>query len=112
MRIMPTILDLCRIEREPADLPAASLRPLWAKGDTPPKGEPIVSSGIFFYEDRESVIFDGYKYIRSLVSGREELYDLRQDPEERVSLPVRAQDRPAVSDRVAQARDLHINRNA
>ena len=35
------------------------------------------------YEEREAVVFDGLKYIRSLDWPREELYDLERDPGEK-----------------------------
>jgi hypothetical protein len=41
---------------------------------------------LLYYEDREAVVFDGMKYIRSSTTGREELYDLLSDPQERTSL--------------------------
>jgi hypothetical protein len=48
--------------------------------------EPLVSTGTLYYENRASVLFDGFKYIRSLTSGREELYDLASDARELVSI--------------------------
>ncbi|HXG30883.1 MAG TPA: hypothetical protein VNK81_04500, partial [Thermodesulfobacteriota bacterium] len=47
---------------------------------------PIMSTGLLYGEDMESVIFDGFKYIRSIVTGREELYDLSRDPGELFSI--------------------------
>jgi arylsulfatase A-like enzyme len=84
--VMPTVLDLCGIDYERGYLGIGSLSPL-LKGDRISFGErPIMSTGLLYGEDMESVIFDGFKYIRSIVTGREELYDLSRDPGELFSI--------------------------
>ena len=47
---------------------------------------PINSTALLYYEDRESVIWEGNKYIRFLYSNKEELYDLNQDSKENRSI--------------------------
>lgn len=84
--IMPTILDLCGINYERSNLTVGSLSPLWRPNAGTFDEQPIVSTGLVYYEDRESVIFDGLKYIRSLLTDREELYNLVRDPDEQHSV--------------------------
>ena len=84
-RLMPTILDLCGVEYERDYRSYDSLMGFWSSQREGQTG-PIVSTGLLFYEEQESVIFDGMKYIRRLVSGREELYDLTVDPGEKNSI--------------------------
>jgi len=100
--ILPTILDLCKIEYVRELYPDGSLVPLWEGDASAEENIPIISAGIVRGEDRESLIFDKmkYKYIRWLVSNREELYDLTQDPAEKISLV-----RSAVG-KVKQAREV------
>ena len=42
----------------------------------------MVSAAPFYFEDREALVTEDWKYVRWLVSGREDLYDLRADPAE------------------------------
>ena len=48
--------------------------------------EPIISTGTLYFEERESVIVDQWKYVRSIASQREELYDRGRDHSELRSL--------------------------
>jgi len=62
-------------------------------------------------EPKAAVVFGGFKYIRSLVSNRDELYDLLSDPGERTSLatlqPGRVSDgRRLLDERMAAGRAL------
>ncbi len=98
--ITPTVLDLCKVNYESSSFSVGSLVPLWEQDPRGLDEEPIVSTGLIDYEDRESVIFDGLKYIRVLMTGREELYDLARDPKERKSLV------SSSPDKVEQARDI------
>ena len=84
--IMPTLLDLCEIPYQKDALSFASLRALWEEESPVSTFTPIVSTGLHYYENRESVLFDNMKYIRHLVTPKEELFDLAADPEERFSL--------------------------
>ena len=45
-----------------------------------------MSSGLIYYDDRESVINDNFKLIRLLDGSHEELYNLIQDPGEQTSI--------------------------
>ena len=98
--IMPTILDLCGINYESDYLSVDSLSPLLGPSPKVFKMKPIISTGLLYYEDRESVIFDGLKYIRYFITNHEELYDLERDPEERISI---AHSSP---EKVEKARDI------
>jgi len=80
--IMPTILDICRIDYDSNYLSARSLSTLWEMNPNVFEEKPIVSTGVIYYEDRESVLFEGLKYIRSLLTNHEELYDLARDHKE------------------------------
>ena len=98
--ITPTVLDLCKIDYESSNFSVGSLVPLWEQNPSGLVEEPIVSTGLIDYEDRESVIFDGLKYIRVLMTGREELYNLVRDPRERTSLV------SSSPEKIEQARNL------
>jgi hypothetical protein len=67
---------------------AESLTPLLDENVAAYSKPPITSTGVLYYEDRESVVFGGSKLIRGMVSGHEELYDLRTDPGEQNRLPL------------------------
>ncbi len=84
--IMPTILDLCRIDYNRDYISRGSLVPTWSANPNTDNVEPIVSTAPLYYEDRISVIFNGLKYIRSLVTGRQELYNLIEDPTESINI--------------------------
>ena len=64
--IMPTILQLCGIDYE--RLSVGSLSPLWGSHPGDFERRPIFSGSSLYFEDRESVIFDGFKYIRSILT--------------------------------------------
>jgi arylsulfatase A-like enzyme len=84
--ITPTILDLCQIDFDPEKLTASSLSPLLRGAVGTRKPEIIFSTGVLYFEEKESVIFEQMKYIYSQMSGREELYGMTSDPGEEVSL--------------------------
>ena len=84
--ILATALDLCGIDYDGEYLSSASLLPLWNGSDENLEDPPIISTGLKFYENRESVLFGNLKYIRSMVTGREELFDLKIDPGEQISI--------------------------
>ena len=83
--LMATILDLCDISYDLAPLPSHSLVPLWGSSIVESR-EPLFSAGLLYYEDQTSVIFDQFKYVRFLISGREHLYNLEADPAEQKEL--------------------------
>lgn len=84
--VMPTILDICGIEYDRDYQRADALVGYWSADRPAPDARPIVGAGVVLYEEQESVVFDGMKYISFLSSGREELYDLVSDPGERLSV--------------------------
>jgi len=84
--LMPTVLELIRIPNESGAAAAESLAPLLTDSPSSFAEEPLVSTGLLYYEDREGVIFQGSKYIESFVTGHGELYDLKTDPGEQSPL--------------------------
>jgi arylsulfatase A-like enzyme len=86
LSVTPTVLDLCGIDYDRRHLSAGSLSDLWESSPDGFDEPPIVSTGLLYYENRESVILDGLKYIHFLLSDREELYDLARDAGEQVSI--------------------------
>ena len=81
--VMPTILDLCGVEYDHEGLSAPSLAGL-CRAERPQDftDQPVVSAGLMRGDHREAVTHGKTKYILSLVTGREELYDLEEDPGE------------------------------
>lgn len=86
-RVMATILGTCGIA--PGDAPSDGAETLIpAEPTEEPKDteeteyDPVFGTGCLYFEPRESVVLDGYKYIRGLDTGVEELYDLERDPAE------------------------------
>ena len=102
--IMSTILDLCGIDPEGDTPQSTSLASLWVPDAPESEGRPVVSTGLLYYEDRISVISAGVKYIRSRVTGREELYDLEQDPGEQSCVVARS---PGELQRVRDVLESH-----
>lgn len=83
--ISATVLSLCGIEYDAALLSASTL---FAPDGAPLDDvrHPRATTGTCYFQDRLAVLFGGWKYIRWLATGAEELYDLNGDPGERVSL--------------------------
>jgi arylsulfatase A-like enzyme len=83
--VMPTVLSLAGSPL-PAGYPAADLLPL--RSSLPQEGveQPLFSLGLNRFEDRRSVRFGRFKYVRWDQTGREELYDLAADSGERHDL--------------------------
>ncbi|HEX5132160.1 MAG TPA: sulfatase [Candidatus Krumholzibacteria bacterium] len=101
--IMPTVLELCDLP--PVATPRARSLVPDLSGDR--RGEatrPIFASGTLFRSNFESVVFDGWKYIRSATTGREELFRLADDPQERASL---ARERPDIVKHARALLDEH-----
>ncbi len=84
--LTPTVLELCGISYQPDGFSAGSLVSLWGEGRGPYRAQPIVSTGLLYFEDQESIVFQDMKYMRTLTSDRKELYDLVQDAAEKISL--------------------------
>ncbi len=92
--LTPTVLDLCGLEGTADYFSAPPLTPLWRSQIGRYKSGPIFSSGIYRYNDAdlEAVSFDHYKFIRSVRSGHQMLFDLNDDPDEMRPLSLVAQD--------------------
>ena len=84
--LMPTVLDLCGIAYEPEQFSTKSLVPFWASPDEPVDDRAPLSSKLVYYDERVSVVHQGWKYIRFVDRPNEELYDLNEDPEERINI--------------------------
>jgi arylsulfatase A-like enzyme len=93
--ITPTVLDICNIEYNPKGMSAPSLAPDITKGTMiAPKN--IVSTGLAYYENRIAAEFGDFKYIEHLENGKQELYNLKDDPYELVNI---AKDHPNIINR-------------
>jgi len=83
--VTPTVLDLCGLP--PVVTPTGvSLAGYVTGASARPADRPIFSGGTLFRSNWESVVFEGWKYIRSTTTGLESLFQLRDDPRERRSL--------------------------
>lgn len=104
--LMATVLDIVKIQKDSDPPTAESLAPLII--DTPESysERPLVSTGLLYYENREAVIFGGNKYIESLATGHEELYNLKTDPREQNPLAL-----PQNRFRTDQAKNILSNHN-
>ena len=84
--VMPTVLELCGIAFEPEQFSTESLVPLWTSPDEPEDNRGAFSSKLVYYDERVSVVHQGWKYIQFVDRPKEELYNLNEDPEEQVNL--------------------------
>jgi len=103
--ILPTILELAGIDFTAGQFSGSSLVPYWDQEFA--EDQIIFSTGAYVFEERESVIFEGWKYIRSLISGAEELYNLRADPKERDNLAAVDHERIAKAHALLRANEAH-----
>jgi len=101
--VAPTVLELCEL---PAlDAPTAvSLVPYLAGGRADGRSRPIFASGTLWSSNFESVTFEGWKFIRSTTTGREQLFNLVDDPSELHNVVL---DQPAVAARARALLDTH-----
>lgn len=83
--LAPTVLELCGLPAVAAPN-AISLAPYLTGTVRRAGARPIFAGGTLFRSNFECVVFDGWKYIRSATTGREELFRLSDDPVERNSL--------------------------
>ncbi len=87
-RVMATILGACGIsapDGAPLSGPETLIpsEPVEDSEDSEEtEYEPVFGTGCLYFEPRESVVLDGYKYIRGLDTGTEVLYNLERDPGE------------------------------
>ncbi len=84
--IFPTLLGLAGIPGEAGSISYASLTPLLGGTGEPYQEVPVLGAVPLYYEDRESIVFGDSKYIVSLVTNREQLYNLKDDPREQRNL--------------------------
>ncbi len=84
--VTPTILDIAGIRYPADDLDVPSLLPLIDRSTGTYVDTPVVSGAQILFDRHDAVTFDGFKYIVSRISGREELYDLGADPSEQHSI--------------------------
>jgi arylsulfatase A-like enzyme len=84
--IFPTLLDFAAIPREAGASSYAPLTPLLGGAGEPYQEVPVLGSVPLYFEDRESIVFGDTKYIVSLVTSHEQLYDLKNDPREQRNL--------------------------
>jgi len=99
--ILPTILDLTGIEHDNDNYLASSLVPLLKNQPSNYELKPIISSSLLYYEDRESALFDENKYIRTIITEQEELYNLKNDPGEQAPLS-----NSMASDKINEAKNI------
>jgi len=84
--IFPTLLEFAGVAPQEGTGSYASLTPLLGRPGEPYLEAPILSAVPLYFEDRESIVFGDTKYIVSLVTNREQLYDLKNDPREQRNL--------------------------
>ena len=108
--IMPTVLDLSKVQYAREHLSAGSLAAYFEDPEASGRAEPIIGSAVVLYEEQESVLFDDIKYIRRLASGKEELYDLEFDPGETRSILSAAQDKAAAARAILRKRHVEADR--
>lgn len=101
--VAPTVLELCGLS--PVEAPNAISLIRYLAGAAPAaRARPIFSGGTLFRSNFECVVYDGWKYIRSATTGREELFRLPDDPLERNSL---THEHPDVVQRMKKLLDEH-----
>jgi arylsulfatase A-like enzyme len=83
--LVPTVLDVLGIPPAPGELDETSLAPWWREplGARP---EPHFATGTYYFGEKHAVVFDGWKLVVELDTGRVELFDLAADPRELDSL--------------------------
>ena len=84
--VAPTILELCGVQTQASESMSPSFSSLFDAQDQSFLEAPIFGGAPIFHEPLESVVFDRMKYVRSVLSGQEWLFNLAEDPEERNSL--------------------------
>jgi arylsulfatase A-like enzyme len=93
--LAPSVLALTGVTSEPSSFSATA----WFGSDGEPAPAPPVGgflgTGTLYYQDRQALLFDGWKYARDLVDGVEQLFDLVRDPLETRSLAAEEPERLA-----------------
>jgi arylsulfatase A-like enzyme len=106
--VMPTVLEVCGLPVEDAYLAERSLVSRFDGGNDEPVPD-IIGTGMHFYEERIGVTFGDWKYMRSLTTEHEELYDRSGDPGERESV---ASLHPEVLQEARERIEAHLERAA
>jgi len=99
--IMPTILDITGISYDNDSVTISSLVPLIENRPSEYVEQPLVSTSVLYYEDKIGVIFDDHKYIHSMSTNHDEIYNLNRDPREQTPLPLSAN-----TDKINQANNI------
>ena len=102
--LVPTVLELLGIAHDPADFTARSLVPYLRTPETA-VAEPLFAAGTYYFGEKRAVLFDGAKLVVELDTKRSELYDLRADPHELVSLAAADPDRRRQGLELLEARE-------
>lgn len=84
--VLPTVLELCGIDYDPDQFTGRSLAPLMTGEAAAWTDDPMTFAGSLHSEPKEAVIFGDFKYMRSKLTGIEELYNLAEDPGEKWSI--------------------------
>ncbi len=85
--VTPSVLDVAGVRSGADAFTSDSLAGYWRQPDAAQQpASPTLSTGVMYYDPQIAVVFDGLKYLKNLVTGREEIYDLAGDPRE--SAPV------------------------
>jgi arylsulfatase A-like enzyme len=88
--IAPTLLDFAGVDATAIESSGRSLRPLF-EGAT--ESRVVYAEGMLYGPSESSLLSDGYKLLVEPVSGRSELYSVRDDPLERHDLSEHEPDR-------------------
>lgn len=107
--IMPFILETCGLGHRVRDLSDNSLSPWLGLGSGTGRQMPVFSGGVRYGAHLESVIFEGYKYIRRPATGEGWLYDIESDPTEQTSI---LDDHPGLEEHARNLLDAHLASSA
>jgi arylsulfatase A-like enzyme len=102
--LLPTLLELLDVP-PPSDLRGRSLVPLMREPGRAPEPAPLLSEGYPFGLNQQSLVAGRFKLIRTLPTGRVELYDLEADPGEQRDL---SEARPALRERLLEALEREL----
>lgn len=83
--LVPTVLDVLGLPYSPEHLSSRSLAPWW-RAPARATVEPLFAAGTYYFGEKRGVVFDGWKLVHELDTGRNELYELARDPRELHSL--------------------------
>jgi len=84
--VLPTMLNQCGLAFDADAMEGVPLQGYWEHPDSPPAQKPLYATGLLYFGNQEEITVGHMKYIRSLTSGREQLFDLSVDPGEHHSI--------------------------